>query len=69
MARVRLDRDNPDIPFLSQKVKGEAEQLTPNGCAYSYYGEKKNPDRAGGGPAWIGSESEPFNWQGIRSGE
>lgn len=69
MARVRMNRDDPDVAFLSNKVKGDAEQITPNGCAYSYDGEKKNPARIGGSVPSSPSSSDPFDWKGIRSGE
>ena len=55
--RVKLNRSERRPPFLSNLVKGDQEQVTPNGVAYN--GDRKEPSAAG---AIVGAESAPIPW-------
>lgn len=72
MARnVRINRGERQVPYLSNTVKGYAEQITPNGCAYGGQPEPKVPPPTG----TVGAAQEPTPWSngswpgGNRSGE
>jgi hypothetical protein len=65
--RVKINRSEPRKPFLSNIVKGGAEQVTPNGTALD--GPRPEPDGIQGAvqiPYWAIPDK---SWGGNRSGE
>lgn len=68
--RVKVNRSERRPPFLSNIVKGDQEQVTPNGIAWN--GDRQEPSA---GSALVGAEPAmipwaPDNWPGgNRSGE
>lgn len=68
--RVLINRGDDRKPFLSNIVKGSAEQVTPNGIAWDGDTDILNANAAD----TIGAESiairiAPAPWKGNRSGE
>ncbi len=69
MRPVKINRSERRTPYLSNTVKGRAEQITPNGCAYD---SDPTPEPASGlvGAQTAMTPYSPRKWPtGNRSGE
>lgn len=70
MARVRMNRGERRTPFLSNTVKGHAEQVAPNGCTYDGdYAAELASQADGIGAFPIPMRNKANEWGGNRSGE
>lgn len=57
MRRVKINRSERRPPYLSNVVKGDAEQVAPNGCVYN--GDRQEPSA---GNALVGAEPALIPW-------